>query len=246
MPVTGLYMAHRVQHTTIPYVKAYGQAVLENVIPSFENLPQRADAIASAEFKRLGQHPAREDWDGDMSVAAEAAQTKGQAFYDTMTAIRQSSLNLFASGLFHLLEQQLVDLCRDGAFCTPPPKDTKLSVVTKWYIDHFNLDLTKLPAGPKIEQLRLLANSVKHGEGDSVEKLRIIRPDLFQDPKIRDLLPDFPEIYTAWAVHLPMAGEDIFVTTQIFDDFSQAANAFGEEIAEYFIAHQGEYFLVND
>ena len=105
MPVTGLYMAHRIRHLAIPYVKAYGQSVLEDVVPAFVNLSEKANAIAKAEFKRLGEQPAREDFDGDMSIAAETAQDKAQAFYDTMVAIRQTSLNLFAAGLFHLLER---------------------------------------------------------------------------------------------------------------------------------------------
>lgn len=244
MPVTGLYMAHRVHHSIIPYVKAYGQWVLEDVVPTFVNLSERADAIATSEFNRLGEQPAGEDCDGDMSVAAEAAQDKGQAFYNTMTAIRQTSLNLFAAGLFHLLEQQLVDLCRDGAFDAPPPSDTQLNVVETWYHKHFKLILSKRAAWPKIDQLRLLANSVKHGEGASAVKLRAIRPDLFEDPNLRELLPDFPKMYTAQVVRLPMAGSDIFVTTQVFDEFSQAANSFVAEIAEYFIAHQDERYLV--
>lgn len=245
MSVTGLYMAHRVHHSAVPYMKAYGQCVLEDVVPAFANLSERADAIATSEFKRLGEQPAREDFDGDMSVAAEAAQDKSQAFYITMVAIRQTSLNLFAAGLFHLLEQQLADLCRDGAFDVPPPSDTKLSLVAAWYRSNFNLDLSKLSAWPKIEQLRLLANSVKHGEGDSAAKLRATRPDIFQDPSLRELFSNFPAMYTAQAVRLPMAGEDIFVTTQVFAEFSQAANSFVAEIAGYFVTHKEEHYLVS-
>jgi len=244
MPVTGLYMARRVHYSAIPYLKAYGQYVLEDLVPTFANLSERADAITTSEFKRLGEQPAGEDCDGDMSVAAEVAQDKGEAFYGTMVAIRQTSLNLFAAGLFHLLEQLLADLCRDGAFDTPPPSDTKLSMVAAWYLSNFNLDLSKLSAWPKIEQLRLLANTVKHGEGDSAAKLRAIRPDLFHDPNLRELLPDFPQMYTTQAVRLSLAGEDIFVTIQVFAEFSRVANSFVSEIAEHFVAHKEKQYLV--
>lgn len=246
MPVTGLYMSHRVVHEAIPYLKAFGQYVIQDVEPVFENLAERANAIATLEFKRIGEQPAGEYCDGDMSVAAEAAQDRGQIFYDTMVSIRQTSLNLFATGLFHLLEQQLANLCRDGAFYTPPPRDTKLDEVAKWYRNNFNLNLSILPSWPKIQQLRLLANSVKHGEGSSAEELRAIRPDLFQNPDLRELVRDFPEIYTAESVRLPLAGEDIFVTTEVFSEFSTAANSLFAEIAEYFIAHGEERFLVGD
>jgi hypothetical protein len=243
MPVTGLYMSSRVNNSVTPYLKAYAQCVLEDIVPAFANLSKRSDAIADAEFRRLGELPAGENFDGDMSDAAEAAQDKGQAYYNTMVSIRQSSLNLFSAGLFHLLEQQLTDLCRDGAFDTAPPDDTQLSKITAWFRSNFHLDLSKLPAWSKIEQLRLLANSVKHGEGNSAAKLRVVRPDIFQDPQIRDYFPDILYLSTSQGVHLPLAGEDIFVTTQVFEEFSQAANAFVEEIAEYFDSHKEEHYF---
>lgn len=245
MPVTGLYMAHRVHHGAIPYLKAFGQYVTDYVEPVFANLAGRANAIAALEFKRLGEQNAGEDCDGDLSVAAETAQDKGQVFYDTMVSIRQTSLNLSAAGLFHLLEQQLADLCRDGAFETLPPRDTKLSDVETWYLKHFNLVLFNLSAWPKIQELRLVANAVKHGEGNSAARLRDMRPDLFQNPALRELSRNLPEIYTAPTVRLPLAGEDIFVTSEVFSEFSEAANSFFAEIAEYFIAHEEEQYLVD-
>ena len=51
-----------------------------------------------------------------MALLAERAHDKGLVFYETMYGLRQSVLNLFAVGLFHRLEQELADLCRDGAF----------------------------------------------------------------------------------------------------------------------------------
>lgn len=223
---------------------AFGRYVMEDAVPVFTNLSDRADAIADLEFKRLGEQPAGEDCDGDMSIAAEAAEEKGQVFYDTMVAIRQTSLNLFAAGLFHLLEQQLADLCRDGAFTTALPRDTKLEIVSDWYSNNFGLDLRDLAAWPKINQLRLLANSVKHGEGKSAVELRAIRPDLFQNPHLSEFFRDFPEMNTAQVVRLPLAGEDIFVTTEVFSEFSEAANSWFAEIAEYFVANKDERYLV--
>lgn len=244
MPVTGLYINHRVRDSIIPYVKAYRNCVLRDVVPVFANLSDRANAIADAEFRRLGQIPAGEDCDGDMSLAADAAHGKGQVFYDTMDSVRQATLNLFTAGLFHLLEQQLADLCCDGAFDIPP-KDTKLEIVAKWYRSHFDLDLSKLPSWPKIDELRLLANSVKHGEGRSALDLRAIRPDLFQDPAIRKYFPDLGDILQSSQVRLPMSGEDIFVTKEVFSDFGEAAVRFITEIADYFASHKNELYPVS-
>lgn len=194
MPVTGLYLNRRVQESIIPYIKAYRACVLRDVAPVFANLSKRAVAIANAEFIRIGRQPANEDFDGDMSVAAETAQAKGQAFYETMNSIQQATLNLFSAGLFHLLEQQLADLCHDRAFDEDPPNDTKLEIVAKWYSTQFGLQFSSLASWQKISQLRLLANAVKHGEGSSAIELRALRPDLFQDPTIQKLMQNFPKM----------------------------------------------------
>lgn len=101
-------------------------------MPVFADLGRKADEVANAEFERLGAQPATDDTACDMSVLAEAANERGQASYETMSALRQATLNLFAAGLFHLVEQQLADLCRDGGFTVQPPTDTKLSVVAEY------------------------------------------------------------------------------------------------------------------
>lgn len=159
-----------------------------------------------------------------------------------MITIRQTSLNLFAVGLFHLLEQQLADLCRDSTFGVEPPSDTALKNVSIWYYDNFDLDLSSLFIWPKIEQLRLLSNTVKHGEGVSATKLRSVRPDLFINPNLCELWRNFPEMIAAQNVRMRLAGEDIFVTTDIFSEFCLAANSLFTEIAEFFGCHENEEY----
>lgn len=237
-------MAWRVRSSPAPYVKAYGECVLRDVLPAFSDLVKKADKVAHAEFQRLGSLPADENSNGDMSAAAEAAEEKGQVFYDTMVALRQSTLNLFAAGLFHLVEQQLADLCVDGAFEVLPPTDTKLSVVAEWYNRHFNLNLASLEVWPKIVELRLIANAVKHAEGGAAQRLRDLCPELFQHPSLRELFPDFPFMHTAPSLRLPLAGDDFYVTDERFSDYSEAANRLFELIAEYFEAHADDLYPV--
>ena len=68
-----------------------------------------------------------------MASVAEAAQEHSLSWYQMMVSLRQSMLNLLAAGLFHLTEQQLAAVCRDGGFTAAPPRDTKLEEVKKWY-----------------------------------------------------------------------------------------------------------------
>lgn len=99
-----------------------------------------------------------------------------------MRSLRQTMLNLLATGLFHLAEQQLAVLGQDAGFENRQPKSTTLEDVVKWYKSTLRLDLRSLSEWPLIDELRLVANTAKHAEGKSSDDLRILRPELFCDP----------------------------------------------------------------
>lgn len=241
MATTGDYVAWRVRVSAIPYLGAYGECILRDVVGAFGDLERRAEEVANAAFERYGAQPAGEDFDGDMGAFAERAHNEGITFYEKMFAIRQSTLNLFAVGVFHLVEQQVADLCRDGAFDIAPPGDTKIAVVAKWYRDHFGLDLSALPDWATMDELRLVANTVKHAEGGSAEQLRNIRPQLFRHPAVGELLPG-EDFGGALPVHLPIAGESLYVSEEFFRGYSEAASRFFESIANYFDQHGDAYY----
>jgi hypothetical protein len=239
MSVNGHYLGKRFRLTAIPYICAYGEWVLCEMLPRFEDMERRAGDIANTEFDRLRAEPAGENWDADMGWAAGKAQGKGLAFYETVQALRQTTLNLFAAGLFHLLEQQLADLCHDGPLLDrseiQPPNDTKIELVASWYRRHFSLDLHSLTMWPSVDELRLVANSVKHGEGGSAEQLRERRPQLFQDPLLDD--PRNRDCGEKRLVRNPLAGEDLYITEEVFKEYSESANGFVNEIAVHFEMH---------
>lgn len=97
MAVNGDYMAWRVRAKVIPYVRAFGDCVLQQVMPAFFDLEKRADEFADNAFDRFGSEPAGEDFDGDMSVFAEQAEEEGQAFDETMVALRQTRIRQYRS-----------------------------------------------------------------------------------------------------------------------------------------------------
>ena len=115
------------------------------------------------------------------------AEEEGIAFYETMVSVRQAMLNLLAAGLFHLVEQQLAHSCRDGAFTIEPPHKTNLFEVSPWYREHFFLDLENLHNWGRVDELRLVTNTVKHAEINQIDRLRKLRPDLFRNPSYAEV-----------------------------------------------------------
>ena len=70
-----------------------------------------------------------------------------------------------------------------AGFCTRGIDDIKEE------FNEFGQDLEKLSSWSKIEELRLLANVIKHGDGWSATKLKQLRPDFFDSGGIStDLL----------------------------------------------------------
>lgn len=243
--MTGHHLAWRVRGALLPTVEAYGPTLLKDILPAFSNLEKRADEVAEKEFERLGALPAGEDCDGDMADAAEAAQDEGLTFYETMLAMRQATLNLFSVGLFHLVEQQLVMLCDDASFPMKPP-DTRLDLIATWYRRHLRLDLRQLPNSATVDELRLLANAVKHGEGSTEkqkrerQQLREQRPELFEDPFTKKFFSRLRRIEKP--LRQPLAGDDIYVTEEIFAEYAAAAVGFFEALIAYFEEHGKDHY----
>jgi hypothetical protein len=58
------------------------------------------------------------------------------------------------------------------------------------------------------------------------------------------LHPDWKDLYTSQRLALPLAGEDLYVTEEIFSELSAAATSFVAEIAAHFVAHAEEQYHV--
>lgn len=87
-----------------------------------------------------------------------------------------------------------------------------------------NIDESKIEGLSKIEELRLLVNVLKHGEGRSAEELRKIRPDFF---KFESYLPNDEgnDRLTIWdSIYLD--SEALNIGTEEFYMYSEAINEF--------------------
>ena len=90
-----------------------------------------ADVVEQQAYDELMSQPVGKYYTGDGSEEAEQAFDVGLSFYQNITAMYQGTLNLFAAGLFHVIEQQLADLTRDGAIEIEGP-DTDLKNFFIW------------------------------------------------------------------------------------------------------------------
>ncbi len=243
--MTGGYLELQIRGYIVGPIIAFRKYIFGDVIPAFGNLETRASETANEYYGNIASEPVFNHADVDMASVAEAAHEKSLSWYQMMSSLRQSMLNLLAAGLFHLAEQRLALVCRDGGFTIAPPKDTQLCKVKKWYAAHLHLDLQTLPSWSLVEELRFVTNAVKHAEGSATKELRKRRPELFSNPDYEHIYKELEEHgigQTFGQVTAPLSGEEFFVSEKLLSFYAEAVESFFGEIADYFKEHSDDGF----
>ena len=191
---------------------------------AFDDLIAKAEQIEKEEFRQLSTV---RTWDsGDNSKVCEDAYFKGVDFYLATDAVRQGIINLMVAGLFHLFEQQAGALAREldhkGESSSSQYPWEKLKEI----LLEMKVDVRKFKSHALLEELRLAANAVKHGDGSAATRLRSINPSLFKEIEL-------PLI----AVHMPLRpllGEGLQLSATNFKTFHAGIEVFYQELVESF------------
>jgi len=242
--MTGGYLAAQIRQWRIRPIIAFREYIFRDVVPQFSRLNERADQIGNEYYENAANQPAGEDCDGDLSGFAEDAQDYALSWYEMMRSLRQTMLNLLAAGLFHLTEQQLAQLGNDAGFDNRRPKSAGIDDVMKWYKSTLHLDLKELREWPRIDELRLVANTAKHAEGKSCGELRNLRPELFCDPTFARIYQGMgiKDYFENRPVSAPLAGEDLYVSEQILQQYAESVEKLFREIADHFDQYEDAYY----
>ena len=211
-------------------VTALVEALEKRVLPAFESIAQEAEEEANRAWEEFMSLPG--DGDEEPGDFAEDAAEAGQSYYSLLMGIKQGLLNLFAAALFHLVEQQIVMFLRLELMSHQEAVQPKLF---KKGIDEFKKRLAQrgvnvegISSWAKVEELELLANTVKHAEGDSAQKLSTKRPDHFVHPALPK--PLFNLGVSSRPPFLPLAGENLYVSLEAIKEYRDAIVAFWEEL----------------
>ena len=209
-------------------ITTFLDAITNRILPTFDQIESEAKIAAEREWERLGNLPSSEDSDG--SYAAEQAQEVGINYYIAMVAVHQTVINLTAVAMNHMFEQSASLFCKEMRLNFP--NDKSLTFLGKFNkcIASQGIILEKSSACPKIEELRHLANVIKHAEGRSAKKLRKLRPDLFEHPGLRKY-PFFDFEIRDTQISFPLAGKDIYPTIDDLQAYCSALVSFWQELS---------------
>lgn len=202
----------------------YSRVFHERVAAAFTNLEEEAKDVQRNVYERMASCTS---YGEDDSQISEAAYHKGVEFYLATDAIRQGVFNLMVAGLFHLFEQQCAKLCRPHSqFAVQSPGRYPLNDL-KGALQKRGIDICKFRSWELLAELNLLANVVKHGDGESETKLRTRNPDLF---KTRS------DQYSLGLESLsnkqlrPLVGEGMELNEAHFTTYTNALTTFWEEL----------------
>lgn len=223
-----IFWPHYIREAFTPRIDALADCLKRRILPSFESVGEEAENLQEEEYKQMTSCASE---DADPADLAEAAFNRGLDFYTTMMDMAQGIRNMFAAGLYHLFEQQLLLLHRRELLDFEEENDANLFSLNqagKRLASH-GICIEEFHSWPKIRELRALANTIKHADGPACGELKNLRPDLFCRPDARELgLPYLPGL----KVFQPLTGESIYVTDDAFNEYVEAVKEFWFELIE--------------
>jgi len=212
--------------STIDY---YAKSLHTKVLPAFDDIAEEADRVEKETANRLSHC--------DPADIAEHVRDAGVDFTLMAHGVVQGIVNMFTAGLHHLFEQQLLWLYRQELLvewfrAVPPSALLTVQQARKRLLQDYQIDIEAFTSWSKLEELRLVANVVKHTDGPSCDALKQKRPDLFIHPTMKDdTPPDDPTVRRS-PVYQPLSGEDIYISPEEFTRFVEATKKFWQERAD--------------
>jgi hypothetical protein len=211
-----------------PQLREMVEALERRVLPGFEGIEAEAQAHSEELWEQLGSAPGTGD--EDLSDLAEAAQEAGVDRYTLLDGIRQGFVNLFAASLYHAFEQQVITFLRKELLHPTEANDARLFDMQEFKkrLTEYDIDVSAFKSWPVIDELRLVANTVKHAEGKSAQRLHELRPDFFR----KSGLPELGEWVIRWKprVFQPLVGKDLYVEPKDVRAYLQSLLQFWGEL----------------
>jgi hypothetical protein len=175
--MVSLYFAKPNRRYRLELIDAYANEVTKRVLPVFDHIEQEADDAADECWQDTGNDA--------------TAHERGLSLYSDLKFVREQVTGLAIAGMYHLWERLLKEFIVEEYRYNEPTKQDFL----KTKEDIFKAEFPKLEdvlqkVGWNIKTegfysdldlLRLVANVVKHGDGQSCKALLAKAPDMFVD-----------------------------------------------------------------
>jgi hypothetical protein len=133
-----------------------------------------------------------------------------------------------------LWEQQLLTFHRREILHPAEQRDNDLLSLRELRarLDTVGVDICRLATWASIKELKLVANTVKHADGDSADRLKKQRGELFEPEHANRAMLPLPVPACTRRIYLPMSGEDLYLTLEDLKAYGNATIRFWDEFAD--------------
>lgn len=198
----------------------------KHLLPAFQTAEEEAHKIAKQELERMKTSPENED---EVKWPEALAEGAGMAYYDARIQLKQGLINLFAAATYHLFEQEIWLFCFH-AYSTPR-KSSVQEAEFRSLLSTLGIELDMMAGWAEIQELKLIANVVKHGSGKSADRLKKLNPKLFINPDLSDLSDaDLKEITYPNDVFQPLFGLGLYIPIENLRLYVQAVGRFWKDL----------------
>lgn len=194
-----LYLPQRRKENFKRYIDVFVKTYTDRIAPVYKGLDNEAQEKAEEYFAKSGQ--LFDPDNDDPADFAERAWEYGVEYWENMSLMQYNTRLMTIATLYQFWEQQFrrfafEELTRQHTFYDKRGREIEFkSFCTKFdeiedLLYQCGVVTSFLDSWAKINELRLLQNVIKHGDGTSANQLEQIRADLFRkvgDTKIMDL-----------------------------------------------------------
>ena len=183
------------------------------ILPKLNDIEEQSEKASEDTWEQAMSQPGTGE--EDPSNFVDEAIEAGVSTFQLLSGLRQGMINFFAAAIFQCFKQQLEEFHN-----TNPRRFSLLRVSYKNDVKAWN-DIN--------DELRLVANTAKHGDGPSSQALQKIRPDLFRPPDGEPVSFD------------PMFGNQLYVPIQDLKRYRDLIVSFWREYTDILNRKEAEF-----
>ncbi len=194
-----LYLDVYKRKRLISEIILYKETYLGKIMPVFGEVEKEADKMSQDYYDEVMDSYSADGMGVDPAEVAERAEEIGIDYYEDITLMKYNSLGMWIIMMYQFWEQQVRKFLYEEMihcfslemkdFCTRGINDFKNK------FEFHNIKIDELDSWDEITELRLLSNTLKHGDGRSAQKLKKRHPKYFENGLDKHFEDDFGDLF---------------------------------------------------
>lgn len=221
-----LYLHDSLRKFYISEIETFIRVFNLKLFPAFSDIDQEAEQLGQDCFDEVMNSPG--DGSLDPATLAESAMDKAISHYSDLSLVKYEFTAISTATLYLIWEQQVrrflfkemshVFEIKYSEFCT-----RGIGEIKENFKKH-NVDIEKLNSWPRLNELRLLCNVIKHGDGGAAQKLLKINKGLFKAEYHKDVY--------GLNLDTTLLDESLEINQDIFNNYGKNIVTFWNELPE--------------